>query len=122
MSKVTKWKAVVDTRSTTPAPDQLYQVTDIVCSNSRRPETRGLPQDTVQLIGLTDNQSYLLNVVYGYQGVDEWAQVLGIAVRKKPRIRLDPGLLVDGLEISQISRPHVVDSSLSPVNILDIFN
>lgn len=122
MSKVTKWQQVVDPRSTTPAPDQLYQVTDIVCSYSRRPETRGVPQDTVQLIGLTDNQSYLLNVVYGYQGVDEWSRVLGIAVRKKPLLKLDPGFLVDSLELSQISRPHVVDNSLSPVNITDIFN
>jgi hypothetical protein len=121
MARVTKWPAVIDPRPITPAPDQLYQVTDIVCSHSQRAETRGIPQDSVQLIGLADNQSYLLNVVYGYQGIDEWSHVLGVAVRKKPLLKLEPGLLVDGLELSQISIPRVISNTKSSVSVTDIF-
>jgi hypothetical protein len=92
-----------------------------VCSHSQRAETRGIPQDSVQLIGLADNQSYLLNVVYGYQGIDEWSHVLGVAVRKKPLLKLEPGLLVDGLELSQISIPRVISNTKSSVSVTDIF-
>lgn len=121
MTRADKWAPFPDTRPLTPAPKQLYQVTDILSSHSKWRETRGCPQDTVRLRGQTDHEFYFMNIVYGFAGGEVWTRLLGVEVRRKPLLEFDPGWLVGDLELSQKSHPRVVEKPNTQVNIQDIF-
>jgi len=115
-----------DPRPLTALPDQVYRVIGRSDGKSPRPETRGMSNTIFGFVGMEDGLNYYVNLVYGYDSVDNWSILDKLTpgpVDKKLYITFSPGWLVASGEVSQKSQPKRYKQEVAPsINPSDLFN